>query len=226
MALTRSLRDTVAEQVEGVPECRAALTEGVAAQPRRLAQTSLTVALDVVQADRFRAWARVKGGVSAALRQLVGDALGDGPPTPRPGPGTGRQIGVRLRQDEQVALASAAVARGMTPSGWLRALACAHLLRRPRWGDAELDALRGAEQQLRMIRFEVNQVAAALAAATQAHPSQARPQRQQAAAEAVAVARDVPALVEIQLRRLEGLVRGNLDDWGVLPDEQAKPEPK
>ncbi len=191
-----------------------------AARPRRPAPTSLTVALDAAQADRFRAWARARGGVSAALRQIVGDALGDGPPVPRPGPGTGQQVGVRLRADERAALAVAAAARGMTPSGWLRALACAQLLRRPRWGSAERDALHRAAQELRTIRFEVNQVAAALAVAAQAHPSQARLRQDRAAAAAVAAVRDVPALVEIQLRQIEALVIGNLDHWGVPAAEQ------
>lgn len=152
--------------------------------------------------------------MSTALRQLVGDALGDGPPASKPGPGTGQQIGVRLRADERAALAVAATARGMTPSGWLRALACAQLLRRPRWGGAERDALHDATRQLRAIRFEVNQVAAALAVVAQAHPSQARSRQNQVATAAVAAVWDAPALVEVQLQQIEALVIGNLDHWG------------
>ncbi len=198
----------------------------LAARPRRPALTSLTVSLDAGRADSFRAWARARGGVSAALRQLVADATGDGPPAPRPGPGTGQQVGVRLRADERAALADAAAARGMTPSGWLRTLACAQLLRRPRWGDTERDALHGAGLELRRIRFEVKRVAEGLAAAAQAHPTQAQFRQERATTEALTVARNVPALVEIQLQRIEALVRGNLDYWAVPAAEQPGTEPE
>jgi len=250
MAPTRSFRDTVADRMESSPGFRAALVEEAAAAlaegdtetartllqdvpppdaaplPRRPPPTSLTVSLEAGQANRFRGWARARGGVSAALRQLVATAMGDGSPAPPPGPGTGQQVGVRLRADEQAALAAAAAARGMTPSGWLRALACAQLLRRPRWGDAERDALHGADHELRLIRFEVNRVAEGLAAAARVHPTQARFRQERAAAEALTVARDVPALVEIQLRRIEALVRGNLDYWAVPLAEQPGANPE
>ena len=167
--------------------------------------------VDEALADRFNAWARQSdGGASAALRRLVSDVLdGTDPPAPR-GVGRGEQVSVRLKPDERAALAEAARTRSTSPANWLRSLAIVHLMRRPQWNAAELDALRELFRELRAIGNNVNQIAHALNIATQTglYP----PQQGTAAREAA-------ELVRLEMRRVVAVMTGNFAYWG-LPDAE------
>jgi hypothetical protein len=166
--------------------------------PPRPDQVLVGTHLDAALAARFRDWARRRdGSASAALRRLVAEAVdAEGPPPPR-GAGRGRQVGVRLGEDERRALAEAAAARGTTPANWLRSLALAHLARRPTWSADELAALRDGFGALRRL-------AAALEAGARAPGG--------------AAADDPAAEVRAAMRWVAALVRGNLEGWGAGPD--------
>ena len=168
-------------------------------------------------AAAFRAWARGQaGGTSAALRALVAEATtGQGPPPPR-GAGAGQRLTVRLPAEEAAALRGAAAARGVTPSSWVRALACAHLGRKPQWNREELDALREGFAELRRIGANLNQIARAMNAA--AHTGQ-YPAYQGEAALAAA------ELVRAEMRRVVALLSGNWDYWGLPWAERPMPAP-
>jgi hypothetical protein len=110
-------------------------------------------------AAAFRGWARAQaGGASAALRDLVAQAVTGEAPAAPPGPGAGYRLTVRLQEGERAALLAAAQAQGVTPSTWVRALAVAHLARRPQWNPAELEALRDLAAEVRRIGANVNRL--------------------------------------------------------------------
>ena len=161
-------------------------------------------------AEAFKAQARTTdGGASAALRRLVAEAVGEKPPAPR-GVGWGKQVGVRFKPAERVALAEAAEAHGTSPANWLRSLALVHLAKRPQWNPAELEALRDLFRELRAIGNNVNQIAHALNAAAQAD---LYPPYQGGAA------REAAELVRFEMRRVVAVMTGNFAYWG-LPDAE------
>ena len=168
-------------------------------------------------ATAFRVWARARdGGASAALRSLVAQAVtGEAPAAPA-GAGAGQRLTVRLRADEQQALQAAARARGVTPSTWVRALAVAHLLRRPQWNPVEVDALRDLATELRRIGTNVNQVARALNVAV------ARGEYPPGQGEAAKAAAE---LVRAELRRVVAVMTGNWDYWGLPWADRPMPAP-
>ncbi len=160
-------------------------------------------------AEQFRAWARARdGGASAALRGLVAQAVtGEAPAAPR-GTGAGHRLTVRLRDDERDALLAVSQARGVTPATWVRALAVAHLLRRPQWNPAEVEALRDLFGEVRRIGNNVNQIAYVLNVAAQ--NAEYPPYQGEAAREAT-------ELLRAEMRRIVAVMTGNFDYWG-LPD--------
>lgn len=161
-------------------------------------------------ADRFKAWARgTDGGASAALRRLILQAV-DGTEPALPLGATARQIGVRLKDTERVALIRAAQARQTTPANWLRSLAIVHLGRRPQWNGAEANELRAIGMEVRRIGNNLNQLARVMneAALTGEYPLG----EGQAALEGA-------DLLKIELRRLMAIYTGNFDYWG-LPDDE------
>ncbi len=154
-------------------------------------------------AAAFRAWARAQdGGASAALRGLVAQAVTGEAPAAPPGPGAGYRITVRLQEGERQALLAASQARGVTPATWVRALAVAHLARRPQWNPAEVDALRDLAVEVQRIGANVNQIARALNAA--AHTGEYPPYQGKAAREAA-------ELVRSEMRRVVSVLTGNWD---------------
>ncbi|NPD70176.1 plasmid mobilization relaxosome protein MobC (plasmid) [Lichenicola cladoniae] len=159
-------------------------------------------------ADRFKVWARgTDGGASAALRRLIIQAV-DGAEPSLPLGATGRQIAVRLKEPERVALLRAAQARRTTPANWLRSLAIVHLGRRPQWSDTETAELREIGMEVRRIGNNLNQLARVMneAALTGEYP----PNQGETAHEGV-------ELLRTELRRLMAIYTGNFDYWG-LPD--------
>ncbi|NPD70348.1 plasmid mobilization relaxosome protein MobC (plasmid) [Lichenicola cladoniae] len=161
-------------------------------------------------AARFKAWARgTEGGASAALRRLILQAV-DGVEPSLPLGATARQIGVRLKDAERVALLRAAQARRTTPANWLRSLAIVHLGRRPQWNDPEAAELREIGMEVRRVGNNLNQLARAMNVAVLAGeypPGQGD------------AAREGAELLRVELRRLMAIYTGNFDYWG-LPDAQ------
>ena len=167
--------------------------------------------VDAALAERFHAWARrTDGGTSAALRRLIIQAMdGQTPAAPR-GAGTGRQVGVRFKEAERAALAEAARAHGTSPASWLRSLALVHLMGRPQWNPAEVEALRAVFHELRAIGTSLDRSARALTDAVDA--GLCPPQHRDAACEA-------GDLVRTEMRRVVAVMTGNFDYWG-LPDAE------
>ena len=167
--------------------------------------------IDAALAERFEAWARrTDGSASAALRRLIAEAVdGTAPAAPR-GAAMGGQVGVRLKETERAALSEAARARGTSPANWVRSLALVHLMRRPEWTPAEIEALRDVFRELRAIGQTVGRIARGLdgaAAAGVCPPGQGDAAR--AAAERI----------RIEMRRVVAVLSGNFDYWG-LPDAE------
>lgn len=161
-------------------------------------------------AERFKIWARgTDGGASAALRRLIIQAVDDTDPASPLG-AAARQIGVRLKDTERVALLRAAQVRQTTPANWLRSLAIAHLGHRPQWSDPEAIELRGIGMEVRRIGNNLNQLAKTMneAALTGEYPAG----QGEAAREGV-------ELLRVELRRLMAIYTGNFDYWG-LPDAE------
>ena len=167
--------------------------------------------VDAALAERFHAWARrTDGGTSAALRRLILQAMdGQTPAAPR-GAGTGRQVGVRFKEAERAALAEAARAHGTSPASWLRSLALVHLMGRPQWNPAEVEALRAVFHELRAIGTSLDRSARALTEAADA--GLCPPQHRDAA-------REAGDLVRTEMRRVVAVMTGNFDYWG-LPDAE------
>lgn len=167
--------------------------------------------VDAALAERFHAWARrTDGGTSAALRRLIIQAMdGQTPAAPR-GAGTGRQVGVRFKEAERAALAEAARAHGTSPASWLRSLALVHLMGRPQWNPAEVEALRAVFHELRAIGTSLDRSARALSEVANAGlcPLQHRD-----------AAREAGDLVRTEMRRVVAVMTGNFDYWG-LPDAE------
>ena len=161
-------------------------------------------------AERFRAWARkTDGSASAALRRLILQVV-DGAEPALPLGASGRQIGVRLKDAERIALLRAAQARRTTPANWLRSLAIVHLGRRPQWSDEEVTELRAIGMEVRRVGNNLNQVARAMNVAVLAGeypPGQGD------------AAREGAELLRVELRRLMAIYTGNFDYWG-LPDAE------
>lgn len=168
-------------------------------------------------AEAFRGWARAQaGGASAALRGLVAHAVTGEAPAAPPGPGAGYRVTVRLQEAERAALLAAARARGVTPATWVRALAAAHLARKPQWNPAEVEALRDLAAEVRRIGGNVNQVARALNVAVArgeypAHQGEA--------------AREAAELVQSEMRRVVAVMSGNWDYWGLPWADRPVPAP-
>ena len=190
----------------------------------RSGQTHLSTYVPEDIAQAFKVLARqTEGATSAALRRLIVEAVVDvkiknglhcaslvnAHLAPR-GAGFGRQIGFRLRPTERLALDQAARAAGTSPANWVRSLALVHLLRRPQWHPAEVDALRDLFRELRAIGNNVNQIAHALNIAVQTGQY---PQEQGVAAEEAA------KLVRSEMRRIVSVMTGNYAYWG-LPDTE------
>ena len=161
-------------------------------------------------ADRFKAWARTTdGGASAALRRMILQVV-DGTEPGLPVGASGRQIGVRLKDPERIALLRAAKARQTTPANWLRSLAVVHLGRRPQWNDAEVAELRAIGMEVRRVGNNLNQLARVMneAALTGEYPP-----------DQGGAAREGAELLRVELRRLMAIYTGNFDYWG-LPDAE------
>lgn len=167
-------------------------------------KTLLNAYVDRDLADRFKAWARPHGGVSAALRGVIEGAVTEHDPEPPPG-AAGFHVTVRLRERERELLLAAAQARGMPVAAYLRSLAVVHLAGRPQWSLAEAEALRDLGGELRRIGSNVNQIARALNVAI--HKGEYPPGQGTEAKEAV-------RLVRVELRRLLAIYSGNLERWG------------
>lgn len=165
-------------------------------------------------AAMFRAAARTQeGGASAALRRLVIEKVAGGGPTLPIGVGRGQQVGVRLKPAERLALTKAAQEQATSPANWLRALALAHLLKRPQWNPAELQALREVFIELRRIGNNMNQVSRALNAAVhvgQVNGSQA------------AEAREAAEAIRTEMRRVVAVMTGNFEYWGIPQEAEPK----
>lgn len=167
-------------------------------------KTLLNAYVDRLLAERFKTWARPRGGVSAALRRVVEEAVADGSAEPSAGT-AGFQITVRLRERERDLLLDAAAARGLSPATYLRSLAVVHLSAQPQWSVAEAEALRAIGVELRRIGNNVNQVARALNVAV--HKGE-YPESQGSEA------REAARLVRAELRRLLAIYSGNVERWG------------
>ncbi len=168
-------------------------------------------------AEAFRGWARAQaGGASAALRGLVAQAVTGEAPAAPPGPGAGYRLTVRLQEAERAALLAASKARGVTPSTWVRALAVAHLARKPQWNPAEVDALRDLFAEVRRIGANVNQVARAMNVAV------ARGEYPSRQGEAV---KEAAELVRSEMRRVVAVMSGNWDYWGLPWADRPVPAP-
>lgn len=157
-------------------------------------------------AARFKTHARTtEGGVSAELRRLVAQAAGDKAPA-QPAGTAGHKVMVRLKDGERLALLQAARERATSPANWLRSLARAHLSGLPQWNDAELQALREVFVELRKVGNNVNQIARALNVALLA--GEVPLGEGQAAKEAAET-------IAYEVKRVGGLVAGNMRYWGV-----------
>jgi Bacterial mobilisation protein (MobC) len=161
-------------------------------------------------AARFKALAN--GRVSATMRELVAEATGEPVTWPAASRAKARQVQVRLTEDESAELLRVAAEAGMTPAGYINAVARAHLTRKPQWSPAELEALRGIAWELRKIGINVNQIAARLNASAEAAEFPRGEGR--AAREAVRLAR-------AELARLGPLCNARLSRLRVRTTEQA-----
>lgn len=184
--------------------------------PGRNGQELLGTWVSAGVAAQFKAYARgTEGGASAELRRMVTRAV-DGKEAGPPAGVAGHKIMLRLKSRERLALLEAAQARGTTPTNWLRSLALAHLTRQPQWNEGELQALRDVFVELRRIGNNVNQIARALNVA--AHKGEQPPGQGEAA-------RDAVKEISRELRRVGGMVAGNLAYWGAS-SEAAQQKPR
>lgn len=167
-------------------------------------KTLLNAYVDRDLADRFKAWARPQGGVSAALRSVIEGAVAGREPEP-PSGAAGFHVTVRLRDRERELLVAAARARGMPIAAYLRSLAVVHLAGRPQWTPAEAEALRELGGELRRIGNNVNQIARALNVAIHKGEYPAGQGTE---------AKEAARLVRTELRRLLAIYTGNLERWG------------
>lgn len=167
-------------------------------------KTLLNAYVDRDLADRFKAWARPHGGVSAALRSVIEGAVAEHEPEPPPG-AAGFHVTVRLRDRERELLLAAAHARGMPVAAYLRSLAVVHLAGRPQWSPAEAEALRELGSEIRRIGNNINQIARALNVAIH---------KGEYPAGQGAEAKEAARLVRSELRRLLAIYTGNLEHWG------------
>lgn len=167
-------------------------------------KTLLNAYVDRDLADRFKAWARPHGGVSAALRSVVEGTVAEHEPEPPPG-AAGFHVTVRLRERERKLLLAAAQARGMPVAAYLRSLAVVHLAGRPQWSPAEAEALRELGSEVRRIGNNVNQIARALNVAVH--------KGEYPAGQGTEV-KEAAKLVRVELRRLLAVYTGNLERWG------------
>jgi hypothetical protein len=167
-------------------------------------KTLLNAYVDRDLADRFKAWARPHGGVSAALRSVIEGAVAEHNPEPSLG-AAGFHVTVRLRERERELLLAAAQARGMPVAAYLRSLAVVHLAGRPQWSPQEAEALRELGGELRRIGNNVNQIARALNFAVH---------KGEYPAGQGAEAKEAARLVRAELRRLLAIYTGNVERWG------------
>lgn len=167
-------------------------------------KTLLNAYVDRDLANRFKAWARPHGGVSAALRSVIEGAVAGHNPDPPPG-AAGFHVMVRLRERERELLIAAAQAKGMPVAAYLRSFAIVHLAGRPQWSPAEAEALRELGGELRRIGNNVNQISRALNVAVQKgeYPTGQGTEVKEAA-----------KLIRGELRQLLSIYTGNLKRWG------------
>jgi Bacterial mobilisation protein (MobC) len=190
----------------------------------RKGQEHISTYVPVELAAAFKELARqTDGSAAATLRRLIAQAVdeanrGQGLHGASPvqaaiaprGVGRGEQVGVRFKGVERQALAEAAQLQRTSPANWLRSLALVHLVRRPQWNEAEVEALRAVFRELRAIGNNVNQMAHALNIAT---TTGMYPLEQGNAA------REAVELVRFEMRRVVAVMTGNFDYWG-LPDAE------
>ncbi|MGG5889494.1 MobC family plasmid mobilization relaxosome protein [Falsiroseomonas sp. HC035] len=172
--------------------------------PVPVGKTLLNAYVDRDLADRFKAWARPQGGVSAALRCVIQGAVAEHEPEPPPG-AAGFHVTVRLRERERELLLAAAQVRGMPVAAYLRSLAVVHLAGRPQWSPVEVEALRELGSEVRRIGNNVNQIARALNVAVH---------KGEYPAGQGSEAKEAARLVRAELRRLLAIYTGNLERWG------------
>lgn len=115
-------------------------------------------------AARFDAWADARGGRSAALRRVIGDAAKGQPgavPAARSGPRP-IKLTVRLTASDARGLDAAAAGMGLTPNAWAAALIRRRLSGRPTFSRSEALSLIAIQTELRRIGINANQIARAL----------------------------------------------------------------
>lgn len=110
---------------------------------------------------RFDALASTEGGKSVLLRRILEAVVSPGSTAPSTPPGGGRsdKITVRFRRAEGAAITDAAVARGMTRTGWIAALVRARLSLALPLTSGEEEALRTIARELSRIGARVDQLA-------------------------------------------------------------------
>lgn len=180
---------------------------------RRPDLINVSVHLDRDLERAFERWARTRGGKSAALRLLIGEAVGRSQPEPT-SRATVADLHVRLTEREREAVRFAAAQKGMAPATWVRSLVRAHALRRPQWGGFERQALASVLAALGKIGSNVNQIARAMNVAVL--KGEYSPHQGTAAKEAaLEVRRTVSEVAD--------MVRRDLDYWGVKPLLPSEP---
>lgn len=123
------------------------------------------VRLDDDLASRFDSWAAVRGGRSAALRQLLQGATKGVATAPRV---QGRadalpvKLTVRLSAADALGLAVAASEVGLTRNAWVAAMVRRRLSGRPTFSPAEALSILVIQSELRRIGVNINQIARAL----------------------------------------------------------------
>jgi hypothetical protein len=163
--------------------------------------------LDDDLAQSFDAWARARGGKSAALRALIRDAVGAAIPESANAPSL-NDLHVRLTENEREAVRQAAHQKGMPPSTWVRSLIRAHVTRRPQWGSFERQKFAAVLTALSRIGSNVNQIARAMNVAAlkgEYSPHQGRE------------AREAAAEVSRAIAQLGDIVGQDLNYWGLSP---------
>lgn len=178
---------------------------------RRADLVNVSVHLDRDLEQAFERWARTRGGKSAALRLLIGEAVGVSAPEAAPR-ATVADLHVRLTEREREAVRLAAAQKGMAAATWVRSLVRAHALRRPQWGGFERQALASVLSALGKIGSNVNQIARAMNVAVL--KGEYSPHQGTAAKEAALEVRRA-------VSNVADLVRRDLDYWGVEPSQPS-----
>lgn len=102
-------------------------------------------------------------GRSKKLRELVAAAVGDTAPPAPPEPGRkSLKLSLRLKAEDQTALDRASKADGLQRTDWVLTVLRRRLFGRPRFGRKEELAIYGAQEDLRRIGVNLNQMARAM----------------------------------------------------------------